>query len=207
MTRISKALIEGMQNKAVEKAGINKAKADLAARDEALTEAMRIAAMGGEDNYARLMLLDAKHKKLFAEAGSYAESDRKHLIVRKTSLRVNLAGITLRRYFHDSNGDHEARFSPDGQFVFEQGHPVVAEFYAIEDEKKALDDRRKLIRAQVAAAVSKVNTVKRLLEVWPEAAELIPETSEAAVVNFPAIRTEDLNKLIGLPSEAPAPTH
>ncbi|EGG5425906.1 hypothetical protein HJ623_005054, partial [Salmonella enterica] len=57
------------------------------------------------------------------------------------------------------------------------------------------------IRQNVTAALNKARTVKRLLEQWPEAKELLP--AEDAVVPLPpAIRREALNEMIGLPSES-----
>ncbi|MFT7963069.1 Nmad5 family putative nucleotide modification protein, partial [Salmonella enterica] len=47
-----------------------------------------------------------------------------------------------------------------------------------------------------------VTTVKRLIEVWPESKELLPKEADKASTALPALRVEDLNKMIGLPSEA-----
>ena len=46
------------------------------------------------------------------------------------------------------------------------------------------------------------STVKRLIEVWPESKELLPKEADKASTALPALRVEDLNKMIGLPSEA-----
>ncbi|MFA2284800.1 Nmad5 family putative nucleotide modification protein, partial [Escherichia coli] len=52
------------------------------------------------------------------------------------------------------------------------------------------------------AALNSVTTVKRLIEVWPESKELLPKEADKASTALPALRVEDLNKMIGLPSEA-----
>ncbi|ELV4980379.1 hypothetical protein SHB81_000001, partial [Escherichia coli] len=54
----------------------------------------------------------------------------------------------------------------------------------------------------VWAALNSVTTVKRLIEVWPESKELLPKEADKASTALPALRVEDLNKMIGLPSEA-----
>lgn len=204
MTRITKALIQGMQENAVEKAGINKARIDLKARDQSLTEQLRVLSLGGQDEYQKVADVEKKLRKLVESvpkhmrASSYLHSQ---ILPRDTGFNVNLAGAKVYRNFIDADGNQKSKiYGKD--LIIQQGDPAVAEFYAIEDEKKALDEREKLIRTQVGAAASKVTTVKRLLEIWPESAELLPAAAESSVVNFPAIRTEDLNKLIGLPSEA-----
>ncbi|EIE5223078.1 hypothetical protein R5C11_005192, partial [Escherichia coli] len=38
--------------------------------------------------------------------------------------------------------------------------------------------------------------------VWPESKELLPKEADKASTALPALRVEDLNKMIGLPSEA-----
>ena len=70
--------------------------------------------------------------------------------------------------------------------------------------EKALDEERATLSAQVRGALSKFTTVKRLLDAWPEAKELLPDRLPEAKPALPAIRTEDLNALIGLPSEEAA---
>ena len=45
-----------------------------------------------------------------------------------------------------------------------------------------------------------MRTVKRLLEEWPEAKELLPADAPSAPLP-PAIRRETLNEMIGLPSD------
>jgi hypothetical protein len=203
MTRITKALIEVMQNNAVEKAGINAQRKAINDSDEALTEDFRIASMGGPENYAYLMQLEQKHKKLRESAGSYVESsNRSSLINEEIRLHLNLAGASVTRYFIDSSGNQERRPSYNGRFVVEQGDPLIERFYSIEDDKTALANREQVIRASVYSAVMKVKTVKRLLEIWPEAAELLPTQASGEVANLPALLTDDLNKLIGLPTEA-----
>nr|WP_244182531.1 Nmad5 family putative nucleotide modification protein [Xenorhabdus beddingii] len=52
----------------------------------------------------------------------------------------------------------------------------------------------------VEAALLKVRTVKRLLEEWPEAAELILKDI-AKATPVPAVCREALNELSGLPPE------
>jgi hypothetical protein len=59
----------------------------------------------------------------------------------------------------------------------------------------------KEIEATVWAALNSVTTLKRLIEVWPESKELIPKDSDNAKAALPALRVEDLNRMIGLPTE------
>lgn len=203
MSRITNAIIAAMKNKAVEKAGITAARAELSKRDEALTEAMRIASLGGQENYKLLMKLEAKFQELRKQAEGYVESGYSRLINKEYRVAINLAGVSITRYFYDEQHQQESRYAAHGRFVIEQGDPLVAEFYAIEDERKALENRADTIKASVGAAVSKVTTIKKLLELWPEAAELLPP-AEQKTANLPVIQVGDLNAMIGLPTEQAA---
>lgn len=79
--------------------------------------------------------------------------------------------------------------------------PLVTEFYSFDALYREIKSDETDIRQNVTAALDKARTVKRLLEQWPEAKELLP--AEDAVVPLPpAIRREALNEMIGLPSEA-----
>ena len=52
----------------------------------------------------------------------------------------------------------------------------------------------------VYASISSITTVKKLLEQWEEAIELLPEELKQPKIQLPALQTSKLNKLIGLPT-------
>ena len=79
--------------------------------------------------------------------------------------------------------------------------PLAMEYTNIEHERIDLEAKRNEIRTQVAAAMSQYNTVAQLLKAWPEAIELIPPALLPKKKQLPMIPVEDLNLLIGLPSE------
>lgn len=60
------------------------------------------------------------------------------------------------------------------------------------------------IESTVWAALNSVTTTKRLIDVWPESKELIPDGVDTAKQTLPALKVEDLNRLIGLPTEQAA---
>lgn len=51
----------------------------------------------------------------------------------------------------------------------------------------------------VYASISSITTVKKLLDQWEEAIELLPEELKQPKIQLPALQTNKLNKLIGLP--------
>lgn len=53
----------------------------------------------------------------------------------------------------------------------------------------------------VYASISSITTVKKLLEQWEEAIELLPEELKQPKIQLPALQTNKLNKLIGLPTK------
>ncbi|ENO9947070.1 hypothetical protein ACCN59_004991, partial [Salmonella enterica subsp. enterica] len=78
--------------------------------------------------------------------------------------------------------------------------PLVTEFYSFDALYREIKSDETDIRQNVSAALSKVRTVKRLLEEWPEAKELLPVDAPSVTLP-PAIRRETLNEMIGLPSD------
>ncbi|EFA3954189.1 hypothetical protein E2P51_25425 [Escherichia coli] len=78
--------------------------------------------------------------------------------------------------------------------------PLVTECYGFDTLYEQIQSDESDIRQNVSAALSKVRTVKRLLEEWPEAKELLPADAPSAPLP-PAIRRETLNEMIGLPSD------
>lgn len=55
--------------------------------------------------------------------------------------------------------------------------------------------------AQVKATLNQFTTVKKLLEAWPEAKDLIPDDVDEVKPKLPVVQVQDLNCLIGLPEE------
>ena len=53
----------------------------------------------------------------------------------------------------------------------------------------------------VFASISSITTVKKLLEQWEEAIELLPSELKQPKIQLPALQTNKLNKLIGLPTK------
>lgn len=75
---------------------------------------------------------------------------------------------------------------------------LADQFHAcVKDIEKAQDVVSELKRS-LKTVLNSVKTTKQLIAVWPEVVELLPP--EEAPKQLPAIRTESLNKAIGLPS-------
>ncbi|MBD2803468.1 hypothetical protein ID855_01815 [Xenorhabdus sp. ZM] len=190
---------------ALAKAGIFE-KEDKLFQDRAdWAEKIRIEAIGGENMEQGVQDILSEIKKL---ATKIPEPLRiKAMPIREEiCIRLNLAGSRVYAYF---NGALERFKYPDSRkhitkITLEHttllaDNPLVNEFYELEKRYGELKSQRNDITNNVEAALLKVRSVKRLLEEWPEAAELLPkEMNKAAPV--PAVRREALNTLIGLPT-------
>ncbi|ENN2060967.1 hypothetical protein AB9K90_004724, partial [Salmonella enterica] len=128
-------------------------------------------------------------------------------IIRKDNdMYLNMAGSRVNVYFNGNyrgyesgSPDHIHKISP-AEFTLLADDPLVTEFYGFDALYKQIQSDESDIRQNVSAALSKVRTVKRLLEEWPEAKELLPADAPSVPLP-PAIRRETLNEMIGLPSD------
>lgn len=198
MTRITNALRDAIVRKAIEKAGLNAKRAEYDKRRSAWAEAVRIDGLGGPVKAAELEALDAQICKLQKQIPEALSAHCVCGLDRNCSVYVNIAGSKVYVSFGDSK---PFRYR---NHVITADNPLAQQFYDLEAEEKALDDEQATLSAQVRGALSKFNTVKRLLDAWPEVKELLPDRLLEAKPTLPAIRTEDLNALIGLPSEEAA---
>lgn len=73
---------------------------------------------------------------------------------------------------------------------------IHAAYLAIEKEYDALKEKREELRVQIAGVLESVNTVQKLLEVWPEAEPFIPEYVFVKKAALPALVTDALNDLL-----------
>lgn len=91
--------------------------------------------------------------------------------------------------------------------VLESEHPLAMKVQmrtAVREEHGELFNNvamaRKELRLKIEPVLGSVTTVAKLLEIWPEARELLPEGWETSKGGVPAIVVEELNKAVGLPT-------
>ncbi|WP_419058994.1 Nmad5 family putative nucleotide modification protein [Kluyvera georgiana] len=190
---------------ALTKAGIPKRKAALRAARVEWAERVRLAALGGIEAEAEIR---KSLKKIEALASKLPESLKtaNGIIRTDSDIYLNLAGARVNVYFngnyraHEPNSPEHVRKISPYEFTLLADDPLVTEFYGFDALLKQIKSDEADIRQNVSAALSKVRTVKRLLEEWPEAKELLPADAPAVPLP-PAIRRETLNEMIGLPSD------
>ncbi|WP_350304931.1 Nmad5 family putative nucleotide modification protein [Photorhabdus viridis] len=70
-----------------------------------------------------------------------------------------------------------------------------------EDRKKVseLNNKNEEIINNVHAILNSITTTKRLIEIWPEAKDLIPSEEIRSINTSLSVKVEDLNKMIGIP--------
>lgn len=166
-----------------------------------------IASFGGLKQYRRLVdrfnTIEEKIKAL-ADEGILVRSSRDYSTWNAD--KMNLGGMTI-QYPHNTvlQGEFEGlrfiRMHSNAKPTLAADHPLVQKFLDAEAKVQELDSSAKGIEANVKAVVYSVNSTKRLVEVWPEAAELIPSEIEVVRAAVPAINFESLNASIGIPSE------
>lgn len=127
-------------------------------------------------------------------------------------INVNLNGITVQLPFNGGEQTHNCTFIAPawGEGSIQRWVPMQRqnltdeslkqEYLALEARKNANKEKHDKLEPTVRAVLRSVGTVGKLLESWPEAAELLPDevvkTSGTGLAIIPA----DLNALCGVPS-------
>ena len=110
------------------------------------------------------------------------------------------------------NGVWHTELNPDIYLIVPSANITLSDpLFALEVEEKmsqfrqqedTLKDGLDELAGALMAKLNTYKTIKQLLEHWPEAEELVAELPPVEKVpSLPAITTERLNSLIGLPSE------
>lgn len=81
-------------------------------------------------------------------------------------------------------------------------HPLTLEFNSISNDWNNLKTESIRLRSEVRAVLDSVTTVKRLLEVWPEVKDLLPELKKPTV-NLPVVQIDRINAEIFHKESAP----
>lgn len=202
---LNKSIKEKIVDNALAKAGIPQRKKALRAARADWAERVRLKAIGGPEAEAEVLKTE---KKIAALIAKLPEELRTGYGITRTGtyIYLNLAGSRVCAYFngnyraHESDQpDHICKVTPY-EYTLLADDPLVTEFYGFDALYREIKSDEADIRQNVTAALDKARTVKRLLEQWPEAKELLP-AENATVPLPPAIRREALNEMIGLPSE------
>lgn len=202
MTRITKDLTAAIVQNALEKAGINKRRAEWREAFQALLEAARVEHCGGPEKLAEAEAIYAEHLALVKRVPDGFLWSASNPVNSDSYANVSFGGMACRANYLDENGDSQLRIRPRNRLHLPADHPLTAEFERLHALTKTIDDNAETIEENVRGALSKFTTIKRLLEAWPEAAELLPEQQAKKANTLPAVPVDTLNALIGLPTES-----
>lgn len=85
--------------------------------------------------------------------------------------------------------------------AYEPSHKLVARYQELANRQSDMDAEFKAAKRQTLAALNSVQTIKRLIEAWPEVAPFASK-HEDAPRNLPSVPVEALNEMLGLPVPA-----
>lgn len=202
MGRLTKEIKEAIIRNGIAAAGIPAKKQAIIERRKAFAESLRIDALGGIEEANRAEKIQEEIKKLTNSAPKNIIESYGGTLRMDYEIVANIGGLRYRAYFSGlTRYEREKniyRITPSHHTVMADSF-LASEFSHIENESNCIDAEELNISACIKATVNTVKTIKRLLEIWPEAKELLPDSTETKAAQLPAIRREDLNAMIGLP--------
>lgn len=219
-TRLNATLRQTILDKALETSGITEAKKSLIDRRAALAEKVRqmcLAACGTSDaalteQYAQFSAFERGNRdSMDNSTGKFISLSLSRDTGGNTYFDVNVAGQVRRFWMNGAENAHVEthlnipRVSDGGPWVpyWRVTLPAVTiadEADKLATEQSMLNERETVLVKTVSAVLKSVTTVKRLLEAWPAAAELLPESPAPVTTGTGlAISPDDLNALCGIP--------
>ena len=146
---------------------------------------------------------EVDRKRLSAAPGGwFPENTKVKVAVEETNEVIEISFAEAQRVPYEV---HDKRHGTHIASIIKPDHPYMAARKTVRDAKAILDAMRKdlqeqerALRAKVRAVVESVTTVARLVEVWPEVTELLPEIHAGPKGTLPATLISDLNAEIGL---------
>lgn len=205
-TRLTNAVRDKIIKAAVEKSGFAK-RIEQARRDvEEVKMECWVYAFGGLKAYRRLCdkfaTIDAKCDEL---KESNISINRPGSGFEWNNSKLNLAGMQVNypdlSRVSDKYAGLRIVYKMNDKPTLTADNPLIQKFLDAEKVLQDLISSRDSIKENVKAVVYSVSSTKRLIEVWPESAELIPTDVEVVRAGLPAINFENLNASIGIPSE------
>lgn len=214
MARLTKTIKEQIVANAIAKSGILNREAKNKKARAKLADKCRIEHLGGKANLNKLIKAAelAKESTLAVRnISNKFDGNFKASFTQQSQITVAFGGMQDILYY---NGETFSAFNDDkrvylypapyGRYrtlAVAADHPLTKEWDAINAEQKIIDDIRDNISVNTWAILNSVTTDKKLIEVWPEALELIPKTASSPIANLPTADVKSLNDMIGIPTE------
>ncbi|HDL7837900.1 TPA: hypothetical protein PXP42_003661 [Yersinia enterocolitica] len=200
MTRLNQSMRKKIVDNAVNKA-LTERKATLKSTYDKWVEDVRVLTIGGkekEDEYLKIAEKINKLEKMIPEQFR----DNKFELAKNYYIHLNIGGSC---FMIDSGSERIICANTDrhnGRFVIQADNSLAIRWTENEAEKARIDGLEKTIRVNAEAVVNSVSSVKKLMEVWPECAELLPKEIERQIINLPTVQIDQLNTMIGIPTQA-----
>ena len=179
-------------NNALEKSGYNKELDEYCAELSNLAVEMHEESFGGHKEMHRKLKIIEKASEAFKSIDGRAAYVRVH---HNRTVRCEVGGQI--RYF-------DLPFKAPVvtcTLKIPVDHPLAAKLRSLDNLFEDLHNKMVDVVSAVNSVLDTVTTVKKLVTVWPEAEELLPKESQLPTkANLPAIKIENANALIGLPS-------
>lgn len=198
--RLTKAHKMYIAEKARKLSPLNQEITALRTQREQLADRIRILSLGGEEKakeYSDIAKqVQAIKDKLPEDIVGYGLS-----INMGNGFYVTYAGSEWRCYLSLPN----ASVISNNIYPIIKDSPIEIELIALDTAVKNTRLQLRELQDNVFASISSITTVKKLLEQWAEAIELLPDELKQPKVLLPALQSSKLNKLIGLPTKKAKP--
>ncbi|PLB10752.1 Nmad5 family putative nucleotide modification protein [Proteus mirabilis] len=201
--RLTNTIKDSIKNNALAKAGIFKQKEDLEKEFNQLALDVRTEALGGEDKAKKMELV---LEVALSNLRMLEEEVNSNIYVNNTSGYYIYPAFNGQRttleYGKDNNGNKIRLLTPSrDKCLFSADHELSKRFEKLNKKESKIEKKKIEIENNIQATLNSVTTIKRLFEIWPESKELIPTNISKPLSTLPALQVEDLNKLIGLPTD------
>lgn len=207
MTRLNKTIREGVIKNAIVASGVVARHEALITRRAKLADDVRLVSIGGVEVEKQLDTQFAKVEKQLKKLDENMFPYARHVTPRRDyDIDVNFAGRAVRLFFnglelHDFNVKKVYKnYVTHQRVTITADNPLNDEFDAINKEQRIIDDLRTQVKSEVTAMVNSVTTIKKLLELWPEAKDLLPAEEKAQSTALVA-DVNKLNTMLGLPKD------
>lgn len=196
MTRLTNDMRLSIIRKAIAKAGITDRKFKLREDVQRWAEDVRVFALGGPEKARKLDDVIRQSKKDIESIGCGIEVSETGGAENTTFINANVGGLRVWEAFGRQLGSSNIRPCPN-RITIPADHRLAIDYEKLQNALSVEETKERELTAKLKAVLN-VSTVKKLLTIWPEAAELIPDLPESKTQTLPAILIEDLNKDIGL---------
>ena len=191
MTRLTTSLKKQIIENAIERSPLTKKRKNIMESITDLIDEIRLDSIGGLETEKKLLAIEKRTIKQIDKLGQSSLVYDAGLLCKRNNVYINNAGM---RNIYSFGGYLLAHYEITLKATSKLGQKLTK----LNNDRSDIVDAVSDLKIEIRATLDQFNTVKKLIEGWPEVKAILPADNKPAECKDLVVNTDALNKLCDL---------